>query len=234
MQHRYTGQPNQAVLLTMVGFFDATGSEAKPHKGGNIMEIGFIGLGQMGAGMAANLVKAGHQVTVFNRTPDKAGPLVAQGARAAASVAEVCHGDAVVTMLADDEAVESVAFGEGGVIANLARSAIHISSSTISVALSESLAKEHARSGQRYVAAPVFGRPEVAAAGQLFVVAAGSSDAISASQPLFEAIGQHLRGLASSKGRESGKAQRQFPHYGCRRIAWRGHGVRRQGGRRPT
>jgi 3-hydroxyisobutyrate dehydrogenase-like beta-hydroxyacid dehydrogenase len=154
------------------------------------MDIGFVGLGQMGAGMAANLVKAGHQVTVFNRTHTKAEPLIAQGARAAISVAEVCHGDAVITMLANDEAVEDVAFGESGIIANLARGALHVSSSTISVALSDKLTKEHARSEQRYVAAPVFGRPEVAAAGQLFVVAAGPSDAVSAAQPLFEAVGQ--------------------------------------------
>ncbi len=154
------------------------------------MNIGFVGLGRMGAGMAASLVTAGHQVTVFNRTPAKAEPLVAQGARAAASVAEVCRGDAVITMLADDKAVEGVAFGEGGILASLARGAIHIYSSTISVALSEALANEHARSGQRFVAAPVFGRPERAAAGQLFVVAAGPADAISASRPLFDAIGQ--------------------------------------------
>jgi 3-hydroxyisobutyrate dehydrogenase-like beta-hydroxyacid dehydrogenase len=154
------------------------------------MEIGFIGLGQMGAGMAANLVKARHQVMVFNRTPAKAEPLVAQGARVAANVAEVCRGDAVITMLANDEAVEDMAFGEGGIIANLVRGAIHISSSTISVALSEALANEHARSGQSFVAAPVFGRPEVAAAGQLFVVAAGPADAINASRPLLDAIGQ--------------------------------------------
>jgi 3-hydroxyisobutyrate dehydrogenase-like beta-hydroxyacid dehydrogenase len=154
------------------------------------MDIGFVGLGQMGAGMAANLVKAGHQVTVFNRTHTKAEPLIAQGARAATSVAEVCHGDAVITMLANDEAVEDMAFGESGIIANLARGALHVSSSTISVALSDKLTKEHARSEQRYVAAPVFGRPEVAAAGQLFVVAAGPSDAVSAAQPLFEAVGQ--------------------------------------------
>ncbi len=154
------------------------------------MELGFIGLGHMGAGMAANLVKAGHQVTVFNRTRAKAEPLVALGAKAAASVAEVCHGNAVITMLANDEAVENVTLGQSGIVANLTRGAIHISSSTISVALSETLAKAHAQSGQHFVAAPVLGRPDVAAAGQLFVVAAGPPDALTAVQPLFDAVAQ--------------------------------------------
>jgi 3-hydroxyisobutyrate dehydrogenase-like beta-hydroxyacid dehydrogenase len=164
------------------------------------MDIGFIGLGQMGTGMAANLVKAGHQVAVFNRTPAKAAPLVAQGARAAAGVADVCRGDAVITMLADDEAVEHAAFGESGIIASLASGALHISCSTISVALSEKLAKEHARAGQRYVAAPVFGRPEVAAAGKLFVVAAGPADAVSAAQPLLDVVGQRTFVVSQAPG----------------------------------
>jgi 3-hydroxyisobutyrate dehydrogenase-like beta-hydroxyacid dehydrogenase len=154
------------------------------------MNIGFIGLGQMGAGMAANLVKAGHQVTVFNRTPAKAEPLVAQGAKTAANVAGVCRGDAVITMLADDAAVEGAAFGEGGIVASLPQGALHVSCSTISVALSEKLTNAHARSGQRYVAAPVFGRPDVAAAGKLFVVAAGPTDAVGVAQPLLDAVGQ--------------------------------------------
>ena len=154
------------------------------------MDIGFVGLGLMGAGMAANLLKAGHRVTVFNRTPAKAQALVAHGAKAAATVADVCRGDAVITMLANDEAVEDVVFSGSGILASLARGAIHVSCSTISVALSDRLAKQHAQSGQLFVAAPVFGRPEVAAAGNLFVVAAGPSDAVSAAQPLFDAVGQ--------------------------------------------
>jgi 3-hydroxyisobutyrate dehydrogenase-like beta-hydroxyacid dehydrogenase len=121
------------------------------------MKVGFIGLGHMGSGMAANLLKAGHQVTVYNRTLAKVEPLVAQGAKAAASVADACRGDAIVTMLANDEAVASVTLGEGGIIASLPKGAIHISSSTISVALSEALAKAHGDVGQCFVAAPVFG-----------------------------------------------------------------------------
>jgi 3-hydroxyisobutyrate dehydrogenase-like beta-hydroxyacid dehydrogenase len=154
------------------------------------MKVGFIGLGHMGAGMAANLLKAGHDVTVYNRTRTKIEALVAQGARAAASVSDACSGDAVMTMLANDDAVESVVFSDGSIIGSLPTAAIHISSSTISVALSERLEAAHAKAGQRFVAAPVFGRPDVAAAGQLFVVAAGSPDAVEAAAPLFDAIGE--------------------------------------------
>ena len=154
------------------------------------MKVGFIGLGHMGAGMAANLVKAGHDVTVYNRTRRKVEALVAQGAKAASSVSDACTGDAVITMLADDDAVESVVFSGGGVIGSLPAAAIHISSSTISVALSERLEAAHAKAGQRFVAAPVLGRPDVAAAGQLFVVAAGAADAVKAVAPLFDAIGK--------------------------------------------
>jgi 3-hydroxyisobutyrate dehydrogenase-like beta-hydroxyacid dehydrogenase len=156
----------------------------------NLMNVGFIGLGHMGAGMAANLLKSGHKVSVYNRTPAKAEALIAQGAKAAENIAQVCRGDAVVTMLANDEAVENLVLGRDGVIANLSRGALHISSSTISVDLSQRLTEEHARRGQRFVAAPVFGRPDVAAAGRLFVVAAGDPVAIEAAAPLLEAIGQ--------------------------------------------
>jgi 3-hydroxyisobutyrate dehydrogenase-like beta-hydroxyacid dehydrogenase len=154
------------------------------------MEVGFIGLGHMGAGMAANLLKAGHAVTVYNRTRAKIEALVAQGAKAAASVSDACHGDAVITMLADDDAVERVVFGDAGLIGSLHAGTIHISSSTISVALSERLEVAHGKAGQRFVAAPVIGRPDVAAAGQLFVIAAGAPDAVRAAALLFDAIGQ--------------------------------------------
>ena len=154
------------------------------------MKVGFIGLGHMGAGMAANLLRAGHEVTVYNRTLGKERALVEQGARAAGRVADACQGEAVVTMLADDRAVEGVVFGDQGVIGSLGPRAIHLSMSTISVALSESLARAHAKAGQRFVAAPVFGRPDVAAAGKLFIVAAGAPDAVTACSPLLEALGQ--------------------------------------------
>jgi len=154
------------------------------------MKIGFIGLGRMGRGMAANLVKAGHQVTVYNRTPGKAGDLEALGARVGNSISEACQGDAVMTMLANDEAVESMVFGEDGILASLPKGAIHISSSTISVALSERLCESHANAGQRYVAATVLGRPDVAAKGELFVAAAGAADAVRDAAPLLDAIGK--------------------------------------------
>jgi 3-hydroxyisobutyrate dehydrogenase-like beta-hydroxyacid dehydrogenase len=154
------------------------------------MKIGFIGLGHMGSGMATNLLKAGHELSVYNRTPNKAKPLVEHGARAVTQVTDACRGDAVITMLADDAAVESVTFGSRGIIASLRRGAIHVSMSTIGVALSERLAREHAAAGLRFVAAPVFGRPEAAAAGKLFIVAGGETAAIDNCMPLFQAIGQ--------------------------------------------
>jgi len=156
------------------------------------MRVGFIGLGRMGRGMAANLVGAGHEVTVFNRTPGKTAELEARGAKVAQSIAEACRGEAVVTMLSDDAAVESVVFGESGIFASLSKGAIHVSSSTIGVALSDRLAARHAARGQRFVAAPAFGRPDAAAARQLFVVAAGSPDAVRDAMPVLEAVSQRV------------------------------------------
>ena len=162
------------------------------------MNIGWMGLGRMGSGMAANLVKAGHEVTVYNRTPGKARSLIERGAKPAASVGEACRGDLVVTMLADDVAVESVVFSDKGILASLAKGRIHISMSTISVALSERLAAAHAAAGQRYVAAPVFGRPNVAAAGKLFIVAGGSPDDVEACRPAFQVLGQKTIHIAEA------------------------------------
>jgi 3-hydroxyisobutyrate dehydrogenase-like beta-hydroxyacid dehydrogenase len=154
------------------------------------MKVGFIGLGHMGAGMAANLLKAGHEVVIYNRTPAKAEALVAQGASLAASVAEACRGPVVMTMLANDQAVEEIAFGDGGLLESLPRGALHVSSSTISVELAERLTAVHAAHGGRFVSANVFGRPDLAAAGQLAVIAAGASGAIEEAQPLLDAIGR--------------------------------------------
>ncbi len=154
------------------------------------MKLGFIGLGRMGSAMAANLVRAGHEVTVFNRTPGKSSALVALGAREAATLAGACRGEAVITMLADDEAAANIAMDSGGLVENLSKGAIHLSMSTISVAMSDRLAQAHAQSGQRYVAAPVFGRPDMAAAAKLFIVAAGDPAAIDACRSVFDALGQ--------------------------------------------
>jgi 3-hydroxyisobutyrate dehydrogenase-like beta-hydroxyacid dehydrogenase len=154
------------------------------------MKVGFIGLGNMGSAMAGNLIKAGHELTVYNRSPAKADPLVKLGARKAASVAEACGGEVIITMLANDEAVSDTVWGDDRLLATLPKGAIHISMSTISVALSKRLGEAHARAGQLYVAAPVFGRPEAAAAAKLFIVPAGDPAAIAACRPLFDAMGQ--------------------------------------------
>ncbi|MDH6232955.1 3-hydroxyisobutyrate dehydrogenase-like beta-hydroxyacid dehydrogenase [Mesorhizobium soli] len=156
------------------------------------MKVGIIGLGQMGSGMAMSLLKAGHSVIVYNRTPAKAEPLAMLGASVVTAPGDACRGDAVFTMLANDEAVTDVVFSKAGVIDSLARGAVHISSSTISVALSQRLTDAHARKGQLFVSAPVLGRPEVAAAGQLAVITAGTDDAIDRARPFMEAIGQKL------------------------------------------
>ena len=161
------------------------------------MKIGFIGLGQMGAAIAANLVKAGNDVTVYNRTASKAAPLVALGAHAATSIKDACRGDVVLTMMADDHAVEETALGPQGIVASLGKGALHISCSTISVALSDRLTDAHAKAGQRFLAAPVFGRPDAAAAAKLFIATAGSKDAIETAQPLLDAIGQKTFVLGS-------------------------------------
>src|SRR5579862_1904742 len=167
------------------------------------MKVGFLGLGRMGTGMAANLVAAGHEVTVWNRSPERARALVEQGACSAASVADACRGDVVVTMLADDAALESVVFGPPGVLAVLPASGIHVSMSTIGVALSERLAAAHAQARQRFIAAPVFGRPDAAAAGKLFVVAAGAPESIAFAQPLFDAIGQRTYNMGTEPSHAS-------------------------------
>jgi len=154
------------------------------------MKIGFIGLGHMGSAMATNLVKAGHDVSVFNRSAEKRRALLELGAHEAARIADACRGEVVITMLADDTAAAEVVLGDDGIVANLAKGAIHLSMSTISVALSKELTEAHAKAGQRFVAAPVFGRPDMAAAAKLFIVAAGDAAAIATCQPLFDALGQ--------------------------------------------
>ena len=157
------------------------------------MKVAFIGLGNMGTHMALHLLRAGHEVTVWNRTPSKAEPHRAEGARTASSPDEAARAaEAVITMLADDSAVESAVLHPGGVLEHLPKDAVHISMSTISVALSRKLAAEHDKRGHHYVAAPVFGRPEAAAARKLFVAAAGSPAALERSQPLLEAMGQRV------------------------------------------
>jgi 3-hydroxyisobutyrate dehydrogenase-like beta-hydroxyacid dehydrogenase len=152
--------------------------------------VGFVGLGRMGSGMARNLLKAGHALTVFNRTQDKASPLAALGARVAEQPSGAAFSDVVITMLADDRAVEDVMFGEAGLLRAMSHHSIHVSMSTISVDLSERLTSAHREAGQTFVAAPVFGRPDMAGAAKLFIVAGGPDAAIARCQPLFDAMGQ--------------------------------------------
>jgi 3-hydroxyisobutyrate dehydrogenase-like beta-hydroxyacid dehydrogenase len=155
------------------------------------MDIAFLGLGNMGSHMARNLLRAGHDVTIWNRTPSKADELRADKAKVGDSIATATrHAEIAITMLADDHAVASTVLGAGGVVENLARGAIHISMSTISVALLQQLAAEHHKRGQHFVAAPVFGRPEAASAAKLFIAAAGDATALGRCQPVFNAIGQ--------------------------------------------
>ncbi|HJU28612.1 MAG TPA: NAD(P)-dependent oxidoreductase, partial [Candidatus Binataceae bacterium] len=153
-------------------------------------QVGFIGLGAMGAPMAANLIAAGIAPTVWNRTASKAQPLTAKGAKLAASAADTAApGGIVITMLADDAAVENVVI-DGGLAAHLGAGGIHLSMSTIAPATAAKLARYHAERGSVYVAAPVFGRPNNAAQRQLVICAAGPAAARQRARPLFDAIGR--------------------------------------------
>jgi 3-hydroxyisobutyrate dehydrogenase-like beta-hydroxyacid dehydrogenase len=152
------------------------------------MKLAFIGAGNMGSAMARNLLRAGHQVTVYNRTRAHAEPLRDDGAALADSPADAARdAEAILTMLADDHAVEQAV---EGFLDALAPGAIHIGSSTIGVACSKRLAEKHAARGQIYVAAPVFGRPAAAAAAKLWIVAAGPPEALGRCQPVFDALGR--------------------------------------------
>ena len=155
------------------------------------MNIAFLGLGKMGSPMARHLLGAGHIVTVFNRSRDKAEALTGEGAHVASTPEEACRDcDAAVTMLADDSAVEQVTFHENGIAAALPRDCIHVSCSTISTALARRLASDHSKRGQHYLSAPVFGRPEAAESKRLVVVAGGPAEVIERARPIFDAIGR--------------------------------------------
>ena len=154
------------------------------------MKIGFLGLGNMGEPIAANLITAGHQLTVWNRTASKAEPLVKQGAKLAKNVAEAAGNEAVLTMVADDAALRQIL--DGGLLDALPKGAVHISLSTISVAMAEELKKLHGDRQQLLVSAPVFGRPDAAAAKKLWIVAAGEAKTLAKVRPVLEAIGQQV------------------------------------------
>jgi len=155
------------------------------------MKVAFIGMGGMGSAMARNLIQAGHALTVYNRTRSRAETLASLGARVAITPGDAAAGaEVMITMLADDRAHEDTLFQPGNAIASLPAGAIHICMSTISVALSRRLSAAHRERSQDYIAAPVFGRPEAAAAAKLFIVAAGPEGRIERCRPLFDAMGQ--------------------------------------------
>ena len=153
--------------------------------------MGFIGLGKMGQGMSRRVLGAGHDLIVYNRTKEKTADLAAAGAAVAASIAEACRGrDVVITMVADDTAAKDVTLGAGGVRDSLAAGALHLCMGTHSVAAIQALAKAHDAAGQKMVCAPVLGRPDVAAAGQLGIVAGGPPDAVKRCEELFQVLGR--------------------------------------------
>jgi 3-hydroxyisobutyrate dehydrogenase-like beta-hydroxyacid dehydrogenase len=155
------------------------------------MKIAFIGLGRMGMGMARNLIRAGHTVSACNRTHEKAKALAEHGANAASCPAEAARdAEVVMTMVADDQALEQIVFGSDGIASTLKKDCIHVSHSTISTALARRLTLEHARLGQGFLSVPVFGRPEMAESKNLVVVAAGPAELIERCRPLFDAIGR--------------------------------------------
>lgn len=155
------------------------------------MKIGFVGLGEMGSGMARNLLRSGHELTVYNRTREKAAALSSQGARVAGSPVETTEGaDAVFTMLSDDQAVSEVVFGKDGLASAPHPAPVHISSSTVSVAFARRLAEAHAGRDQPFLTACVFGRPDAAENKKLVVVAAGDPQTVARVRPLLDAIGR--------------------------------------------
>ena len=164
------------------------------------MKIGFIGLGAMGKGIATQLVKAGHEVVVWNRSRAAVDELVVAGAIAAKSASEAAQVGMLHTMLADDHALDAVMNG-AGVLATLPRDGVHVNHATISVALAKQLAAAHRERGVGYVAAPVFGRPDAAAAGKLHVLVAGDAAAVERAKPQLEAIGQSLWPLGEAPER---------------------------------
>ncbi len=156
-------------------------------------KVGFIGLGNMGIGMARNIAAAGWPLTVWNRSPEKAASLSAANATVAKTPAAAAKGaDFVVTMVADDAALEAVTRGPEGLLSTLGPGAVHISMSTVSVPCTRSLGVRHANAERAFLAAPVFGRPEAAAAAKLWICAAGPAALVERCRPLLELVGQGI------------------------------------------
>jgi 3-hydroxyisobutyrate dehydrogenase-like beta-hydroxyacid dehydrogenase len=164
------------------------------------MKVGFIGLGAMGSAMASNLIAAGHAVTVWNRSAAACAPLASLGAKVASTPDRAVQGAVVCSMLADDRAVRAV-FLDNGVLDAMDRGTVHVNHATISVVLAQELAAGHERRGVGYVAAPVFGRPDMAAAAKLNILAAGRSALIEQVRPLLEAMGHKIWPLGDAPER---------------------------------
>lgn len=164
------------------------------------MQIAFVGLGNMGQAMASNLLKSGHELRVWNRSPDPVQALVDKGAKAADDLRHAFSADIVFSMLADDRALRELLL-ESGLLESLAGPLIHVNMATISVALADELAVLHSAHGLTYIAAPVLGRPDVAANAALNILAAGPAAAIEQVQPLFDLIGKRTWPLGEPASR---------------------------------
>ena len=162
--------------------------------------IGFVGLGEMGSAMAANVLKAGFALRVYNRTPKKAQPLVEQGASQAGTPAEAAGAGLVVTMLTNDAALEKVTTGENGLAGALGEGGIHVSMSTVSPETARRLAEAHRAQGEWYVAAPVFGKPEAAAAKKLWIATSGPPEAKARLGPLLDSMSQGIYDFGNNPG----------------------------------
>jgi 3-hydroxyisobutyrate dehydrogenase-like beta-hydroxyacid dehydrogenase len=195
--------PKDQSISTLAG---RQSSEAEPSgRLSGVGEIGFVGLGHMGTAMAANLAAPGRRVTAYVRHPDQMGKLIGLGLRPTMEFASLFECEVVVSMLPDDDAVRDVVLGREdsgieGLASGLKRGAIHLSMSTISTAIASHLAAEHARHGQGYVAAPVFGNPDAAKARQLFIIAAGAPADVERCQPLFDSLGQKTFAVGAEPG----------------------------------
>jgi 3-hydroxyisobutyrate dehydrogenase-like beta-hydroxyacid dehydrogenase len=162
-------------------------------------KVGMIGLGMMGAGIAGRLIEAGFEVSVYNRTAAAADALVARGASRAATPAEAVEtGGIAITMLANDEAVQHVTMGEAGICEKLGKGGVHISMSTISPRLAKALSAQHAARGVVYLGAPVFGRPEAAATGKLWIALAGEAAAKERVKPILACASQGIYDLGEA------------------------------------
>ena len=164
------------------------------------MKVGFIGLGAMGSAMASNLIKAGHEVTVWNRSPGPTEPLASLGAKVVKTADRAAQGEVLFSMLANDQAVRSV-FVEGRLLDGMDQGTVHVNHATISVALAREMAEEHSQRGLDYLAAPVFGRPDVAAAGKLNILVAGKPHVIERVRPLLDVMGSRIWPLGEAPER---------------------------------